>query len=82
MQEHCQEIFFCFFSREELRTQAINRTLLLCATSVFSVSLWFAVATKNNHRGTEYTEVAQRNLRGTGPRIDTLRHVKSASVTY
>jgi hypothetical protein len=33
---------------------------LLCAPSVFSVSLWFTMLSKNNHRGTENTEVAQR----------------------
>src|SRR6185437_12907050 len=33
--------------------------LLLCATSVFSVSLWLAVLQPNHHRDTENTEVAQ-----------------------
>ena len=37
-----------------------QRITFLCATSVFSVSLWFITASKNNHRGTENTEVAQR----------------------
>src|SRR6185295_3203594 len=32
---------------------------LLCATSVFSVSLWLAVVRQDHHRGTENTEVAQ-----------------------
>src|SRR5215212_1439512 len=35
--------------------------LLLCAVSVFSVSLWlFFLVTSFNHRGTENTEIAQR----------------------
>jgi beta-glucosidase len=33
---------------------------LLCATSVFSVSLWLSVVQPNYHRGTENTEVGQR----------------------
>src|SRR6476469_10818432 len=33
--------------------------ILLCATSVFSVSLWLGVVQHNHHRGTENTEVAQ-----------------------
>src|SRR6185369_7675021 len=37
-------------------------TLLLCATSVFSVSPWFSVSQQNHHRDTENTEVAQRKL--------------------
>src|ERR1043165_1495573 len=37
---------------------------LLCATSVFSVSLWLMKSEqKYTHRDTENTEVAQRNLR-------------------
>src|SRR5215217_1600711 len=39
----------------EVRTRS-----LLCATSVSSVSLWFSIVRKNNHRDTENTEVAQR----------------------
>src|SRR5215211_5344611 len=34
--------------------------ILLCATSVFSVSLWLVVFQPNHHRGTDDTEVAQR----------------------
>jgi len=34
---------------------------LLCATSVFSVSLWSIFRASFNHRDTENTEVAQRN---------------------
>jgi hypothetical protein len=36
--------------------------LLLCATSVFSVSPWFNFPKKNNHSDTENTEVAQRRV--------------------
>ena len=35
--------------------------LLLCATSVFSVSLWLFLLSAVNHRDTENTEVAQRS---------------------
>ncbi len=37
-----------------------KRLWLLCAASVFSVSLWCRIADKYNHRDTENTEVAQR----------------------
>ena len=33
--------------------------IFLCATSVFSVSVWLVVVQPNHHRGTENTEVAQ-----------------------
>ena len=39
----------------------VGMQLLLCATSVFSVSLWLLFRSKTHHRGTENTEVAQRN---------------------
>src|SRR5215208_7555779 len=49
--------------------------LLLCASSVFSV----VVCARNNHRDTENTEVAQRNLKpGHRFRISQLRMLKSA----
>lgn len=36
-----------------------GQTRFLCATSAFSVSLWFNMSSgKNNHRGTENAEVA------------------------
>ncbi len=42
-------------------SEALHGTcVLLCATSVFSVPLWFIIASKNNHGDTEDTEVAQR----------------------
>jgi len=34
--------------------------LILCATSVFSVSLWLLFTAVSDHRDTENTEVAQR----------------------
>jgi len=38
--------------------------ILLCATSEFSVSLWLRTRKgKYNHRDTENSEVAQRNLK-------------------
>ena len=37
-----------------------SERFLLCATSVFSVSLWFTFG-QTHHRDTEDTEVAQRN---------------------
>src|SRR5215216_3093922 len=41
----------------------LGKLSLLCATSECSVSLWFTIAEKNNHRDTENTEVAQRRSR-------------------
>ena len=41
--------------------QLSSREFILCATSVFSVSLWCFPGRILNHRDTENTEVAQRN---------------------
>src|SRR5215212_3744170 len=38
--------------------------ILLCATFVFSVSLWLFLRTSANHRGSENTKVAQRSPLG------------------
>src|SRR6185369_1606359 len=39
----------------------LHEITLLCATSVFSVSLWLLFTAVSNHRDTENTDVAQRN---------------------
>ena len=49
--------------------------LLLCATSVFSVSLWLSVLGENHHRDTKNTERAQRNLK-------LERYLKNAPVAF
>ena len=58
-------VLLCFFVATALRGFARKDSvgLLLCATSVCSVPLWFIIAHKNNHRDTEHTEVAQRRAR-------------------
>jgi len=42
-----------------------REVLILCATSVFSVSLWLILLGLANHRDTEDTEVAQSQFTST-----------------
>jgi hypothetical protein len=48
------------FGSDQLCTKSHDNALL-CATSVFSVTLWLLYLEFHNHRDTENTEVAQRN---------------------
>src|SRR5215217_7671184 len=55
---------------------------LLCATSECSVSLWFTIVEKNNHRDTENTEVAQRRSRIRDFRAKPVRPQKHKDTKY
>ena len=53
-------------ARNENDVRLTTRALVgfLCATSVYSVSLWLVGLRTEHHRDTEYTEVAQRKPAG------------------